>query len=346
MKNIKYTQLATLSFSLLLGACTDGRAPRVVENQVINAVGITLDYKASLQYQDSAGPKNTDALQMAIKGGALYLTGRPFGFGRLEIAQDKEDPSVTFWASQTGLDKPPSDPNAFSKLGSWIVNSYATNALAIMGNVAFMSGADGTSVVSLADTGRPKETQRYPMPDPNTYLPVTDQAYVYAAMTPHPTKQIMYGFRKQDFVYTVDLSQGKLNLASKDAYGAPGESQCCAMGATTFQNKIFVAFRDRLVYWDAGITGRLENARESLQLNAVNVVSTARYLYVQHEPTAAKSAGSSRPSGIYVFDSNMRNLGYIKAGSPRRFAVSEDDTHFYANVDGQMIKVYEISWPY
>lgn len=313
-------------------ACTDGRPGREQEQLFTNAVPppTTLIAAADVKF----GGKATDALQMTIKGNSLFLTGRPFGFSRWEVGASPETPNLTFAASDQ-IDQ-------FSPMGKWVVDWYSSGALAIVGQIAFLSGTVGTSVINMTETSKPREVQRYPALDPNSDQVPSDEAFVYTAMVPHPTKPLLYGFRRQDFVYTVDLSQGKMNLQARDAYGAPGESVCCVLGATAFRNRVYVAFRDRLIFFDIQADGRLSNPKESLELAAVNVQATANYLYVQHEPTGAGT--SPHPSGIYVFDTNGENVAFFKAGNPRRFAVSSDDSHFYANVDGQSVKIFRIQW--
>ncbi len=329
----RWTQLSAILLVLATAvACTDGRPSREQVQLFTNIVppATTLVAAADVKF----GGKNTDSLQMTIKGNSLFLTGRPFGFSRWEIGSAPESPSLTFAASD--------QIEAFSPMGKWVVDWYTSGALAIVGQIAFTSGTVGTSVINMTETTKPREVQRYPALDPNSDQVPSDEAFVYAAMVPHPTKPLLYGFRRQDYVYTVDLSQGKMNLQAKDAYGEPGESVCCVLGATAFQNKVYVAFRDRLVFFDIGSDGRLTNAKESLELAAVNVQATPRYLYVQHEPSSAGT--SQRPSGIYVFDANGENVAFFKAGNPRRFAVSPDDSHFYSNADGQSVKIFRIQW--
>jgi len=163
-------------------------------------------------------------------------------------------------------------------------------------------------------------------------------------MVNHPTLPILYGFRRQDFLYTLNLSQGSMQIIKKEAYGNQGESVCCALGAAIFNNKMYVAFRDRLLYYDVTASGALTNIKESKQLNAANVVATSRYLYVQHEPTAAASEGSSRPSGIYVFDTTGKAVAWFKASSPKKFAISSDDNYIYADLGMGRIDVFRIQW--
>ncbi|MBY0369941.1 hypothetical protein K2X33_04590 [bacterium] len=323
---------------LVTVACTDGRAR--VTTTVFSSVDspeTSLQLVADVQSKDGAtgNAVSTNALQMFIKGTSLFMTGTPFMFARWELGQDMENPMPTFEGNKKLTN--------FTAMGAWPVDSYASGAVTTYGNTAFMSGMSGTSVISMAETMNPKEIQRYPLASPQG-IPITQEDYTYTAMVTHPTKPIIYAFKRQDYLYTLDLSSGTVKIGAKDAYGSSGQSVCCVMGAAVLQNKIFVAFRDRLLVFEIGSDGRLINPKEATDINAVNVVATPRYVYVQHEPTSSPTAGSARPSGIYVLDSSIKNVGFFKASSPRRFAVSQDDTHFYSNLEGTRVKIFRILW--
>jgi hypothetical protein len=107
---------------------------------------------------------------------------------------------------------------------------------------------------------------------------------------------------------------------------------------------MYVAFRDRLLIYDVNAAGELVNGQEVPQLQASNVVSTPRYLYVQHQPVSNVAGASQYPAGIYVFDSAGRNVAFFAAGNPRKFAVSSTDSHFYANIDGVSVRIFRIRW--
>jgi hypothetical protein len=337
----RLTQLSLLvALTNLLGACTDGRASTQLQLvPTANIPATRLIAAADIQFKVNGQAAATTADTLQVSGGSLFMTGKPMGFARLEIAQDEENPSITFSMS-TQID-------TFSPMGKWVEDWYASGALAIYNQIAFMSGTVGTSVVSMANTLHPVEVQRYPALNPNSDVVPSDAAYIYSAMVMHPSKPILYGFTRQDFVYTSDLSAGKINLIAKDAYGATaGQAVCCAMGAAVFNNQVFVGFRNRLLIFGIGADGRLSRLGETSVLNATNVVATSRYLYVQHEPTnSSQTAGTGvTPQGIYVFDTTGRNVAFFAAGNPKKFAVSSDDSHFYGNLDGQSVKAYRIQW--
>jgi hypothetical protein len=318
--------------SLVLGvvACTDGRLPRQTVQLLSTASPFPNSLVPAASVQVNSSP--TDSFQMVMKGSSLFLTGQSFGFSRWETGPDPENPLLTFASS-------------VNPAGAWRPDWYASGGLAIYGQTAVMSGTVGASVVSLAQTTLPIEVQRYPAPIPGSVQVPTADAYIYSALVSHPTKPILYGFRRQGAFYTIDLSQGYLKLSDPKPYGNAGESVCCALGAAVFQNKVYVAFRDRLLIYSIADDGSLVvPPQESTDLNATNVVASANRLYVQHEPTRAVSAGSSSPSGIYVFDANRNNIAYFAAGNPRRFTVSGDDRFLYTNLDGISVKIYRIQW--
>jgi hypothetical protein len=341
-KQFTYFGLSVLVASFV-GACTDGRGSSQLQlAPAANLPATRLVASTMVQFKDPATGQVeiTNADTLLINGGSLFMTGKPMGFARLEIMQDQENPSITFSMR--------SQIPTFSPMGKWIEDFYASGALAVSNQIAFMSGSVGTSVVSMVDTMHPVEVQRYPALNPaNPDAVPSDAAYIYSAMVAHPTKPLLYGFTRQDYVYTSDLSAGKLTLIAKDAYGASaGQGVCCAMGAAAFNNQIYVGFRNRLVIFQIGSDGRLARLGESTALNATNVVATSRYLYVQHDPTYSSTTTGQPvlPQGIYVFNTSGANVAFIAAGNPKKFTVSPDDSHFYSNLDGQSVLPYRIQW--
>lgn len=317
-----------------LTACTDGRLARRSIEMLSTTPPPTNSLALVISYQFEGTP--TDSYQMLMKGNSLFLTGEPFRFSRWDIGSDPARPFLTFAASR--------NLGTFSPMGFWRSDWYGSGAMAIYGQTAILSGSVGSSVISLADTNNPREVQRYPAIVPGAVTVPSDPAYVYTALVPHPSKPILYGFRQQDYMYLIDVSQGTLKLSQRYAYGNAGETVCCAMAATILQNKVYVAFRDRLLVYNITDSGVLDTPQEATQLNAVNVVSSANRLYVQHDPTTAPSSGSSYPAGIYVFDANGTSIGFFAAGNPRKFAVTSDDRYLYANMDGNSVKIFRIQW--
>lgn len=314
----------------VLTNCTDRRPfempdPRQLESNIPETATAVADVFAP-------GERVLQALQLSVSGRSLYLTGKPFAFARWDVSADPEDPSVTFSAAD--------DLNAFSdvdKNGPWVVDYYGSGALAISGSTAIMSGTRGTSVVDISSTTQPREIQRYPKFDDDDGF-VRDEAFVYKAILPHPTQSLLYGFREQDFIYTLGASSGSLQLQVKDAYDS--QNVCCAEGAANFNGKVFVAMRAAL--WVFGLNGsKLTSPLVIDALQAVNVVSTGSYIYVQHEPALA-SVVAQYPRGIYMFDRNGRFVAHLPV-SPIKFAVY-NNTHIYANMDDQSVRIYRIRW--
>ena len=326
------TQLGISLLLLTLGisACTDRhiapvRAPSLLQQlppQRLLAVN-------DIQFNNQP----TTVLQMLVQDSSLYLTGRPFGFSKWDIGVDAENPHLTFAAS-TQIDR---------FFGKWVVDWFPSGALAVVGPYAIMSGTVGASIVDLSETGRPKEVRRYPDYQPQNDEVVSDAAYVWSALVSHPFLPVLYAFRQQDAVLTFLINGTQLKPVLKNSYSATGGSECCANGATVFGDKVFVAFRSKLVFFDMASSGQLENPKAFLALHAVNVASTPEHLYVQHEPSAGTFESTQYPRGIYVFDKSGNNVAFLDE-SPLAFAVSSDDRHLYGNMDDQSIRTFRILW--
>jgi hypothetical protein len=293
-----------------------------------------LVYAASVQFNN----QQTTALKMQMIGGSLYMTGYPFGFARWETSQNPESPTLTFAASD--------NIQTFSPMGQWVVDRYASGALGIDGQLALMSGSFGLSVVSLYQTQQPIEVARYPGVQPGQTGASSDEAFIYTAIVPHPTlPQIFYGFRQEDFVYTVEIQQNGLSLVNKTAYSGNGQVVCCVVGGTSFGNGVYVAFKDALAIFSAGSDGTLQNPQVFNQLQVTGIAATQRYIYVQHSPTYGLSQGQQYPRGLYVFDQNGNNVAFFPNSNDFiSFAVGPDDAHLYANIDNNSVQIYRMAW--
>jgi hypothetical protein len=324
--------------ALSVTACTDrrpketqvGPPPAVIPVSTIVLVG-------GRQFDG----KDTIVQQMTVKGSSLYISGRPFAFARLELSPKPEAPSITFAASNTLTSTDPSV--AFAPMGAWTAEYYASGAIAVKNQLAYLSGSLGLSLINLANTSRPQETARKP-PHTGAGTPPSDEAYIYRAIVSNPSKPLYYGFRSQDFVYTVDTSTVAMNLVRSQAYGENGENVCCVTSATYFGGRVYVAFGNRLVLFDIDPDdGRLIPAGAYNSLHPVNVAATEKYLYVQHEPISG--VATSMPRGIYVFDASGTNIDRINTGANLlRMAVSPNDDYVYANVDNKSLNIYRIQW--
>jgi hypothetical protein len=329
-------QLGVLLLLAVLAACTDGRVPKA----------------APIQIQTYAPPPRTNAeavqeirfngadvqiSQMLIKTNTLFMTGKPFGLLRADIGSNQEIPSKTFAASDTITETFP--------FGKWVFDWYASGALAALGQYVFTSGIVGTSLFNVSETNAPREVRRYPRENenPDAVDVVQDEAFTYKAMVAHPKLPIVYGFREQDFVYTLKVNAGPtLSLVGKDAYSDVGSTKCCVRGATIWQNKVFVAFRGSLVWFDLLPSGRLEAGSEIKFLQAEAVASSKDYLFVYHNPGNANPQGTQYARGIYVFGKDGNAIALLNTEAPIVMAATND--YVYLNSDNTHLKVYKINW--
>lgn len=329
-----------LALTVFVAGCTDNRSKtlQVKPGPIPSTVtGSSLVFVSDRQFNGTA----TVVQQMQIKGSSLFMTGRPFGFTRWEVSPNPENPSKTFAIA----DNIPAYTAATTSQGAWIPDYYARGALEIFGNIAYMSGNVGLSMANITNSFPAEIGRKQGAVNGNAVQ--ADDAYAYEAMIQNPNKSVYYGFRKQDFVYTVDSSTVALALIRREAYGTNGQAVCCVTGATVFNNRIYVAFGDRMVMFDMANDGRLIPGGSYTELHVANVASTPKYLYIQHEPIPNPAGGnfSSRPRGIYVFDKNLNFVERIDTGvNLLRMAVSWNDGHIYANVDNQAVRIYRIQW--
>jgi hypothetical protein len=272
---------------------------------------------------------------MKTQGNSLYLTGMPFGFAAWDIGSNPQSPMLLFAVSDN-----------INNLGpAWVVDWYASNALAINGSYAYMSGVAGTSVISFSPSAAAiaTEVNRYPPPsnDPNSTAIPQDLAFAYTAIAINPNMPIAYGFTQSDSVYTLGMGgNGTLSQATRTPYAGNGGETCCVSGAATFGNDVFVAFRQALWIYGMNGDGSLSAPLVFSQMQAVNVAATSRYLYVQHQP---QGGGGSYPAGIYVFNQNGNYVTTLDL-TPTTFTVSQNDQYLYANNDGTTVRIYQIQW--
>ncbi len=326
--------LLTVLILTLQWGCTDRRAPKGVPVNLSATSGTntsSLKQVADVKFQNN----DTQVTNMVSSGGSLYMIGRPFGFSRWDISADPETPSLTFAASD--------QIDTFAPNGKWVVDWYASGGLGILGRYALMSGTAGLSIIDISETNHPVEALRQPPVAATDQKVSSDSAFQYRAIVASPYGSTVFGFREQDYVYTLSLSGSGVKLQSKDAYGGDGATVCCVKSATVFNGKVFVAFGSRLVWFDIDGSGQLSNPGEFDQLQAANVASTGQYLYVQHAPTYGQQAGLKNPRGYYVFDANGNNVDYIADNNnPRQFQVSQGDSHIYMNNTDTSITIYRI----
>jgi len=317
--------------------CTDRRppppaAPVVYRTPPQPPPRTSVESVAEVRFQNA----DTTVLAMTRRGNSVFLTGRPFGFMRWDVGANPESPRLTFAASD--------DIVNFAPKGKWVVDWYASGAVGILGSYGFLSGTSGMSVVDISSTSNPAEVLRIPDIDPNSDKVGRDLAYVYKAIVPHPSLPVLYGFREQDFVYTLSAGSGGVNITSKSAYGKSGEPVCCVRSAVIFGNRLFVAFLSRLVWFDIS-GGRLGSPGEFSELQAANVTASDNLLYVQHEPNRGQPAGYGNPRGIYVFNLQGENVDFIPLDVvANQIIVDPTDSYLYVNSNNITVDVFRINW--
>lgn len=337
LKNLSFVVSASL---LALVACTDKREPASVPAPCIGCEPVDLitnEAIAEVQYRGA----RTETLQMYQAGGALLLSGKPFGFSQWDVLSNPESPYLTSaMAEQINTFTDPATP--------WLPDNYASGALMAVGNYVIGSGRAGATVIDTSSPSAPREVRRYPPMAPNTGSSVviptipSDPQYQWKGMAKHPTLPIVYGFSEQTKAYRLKMTGPNLALETMQDY-ISGGTMCCVLGATNFQNKIFVAFRSHMYVYTPQADGSLGNASMITALQAVNVQATSRFLYVHHQPSAADPVVQTMPAGIYVFDAGGNNIAYINV-NPLRFTVSPTDSHIFANDDNNSIRIYKILW--
>ncbi len=331
-----FKHLLGLGLVGVLAACTDGRIPKA------DPVRMTYDAppprtNVSAVQEIRFNGKDIEVSQIIVKANSLFMTGRPFGLMRADVGSNAELPQKTFAVSDT--------IDTTFPFGKWVFDWYASGALTVLGQFVFTSGVAGTSIFNVAETNSPVETRRYPREneDPNSENVVQDEAYTYRGMAAHPTLPIIYGFREQDFVYTLKLSGGpKLQFIGKDSYSNVGSTKCCVRGATVWQNKVFVAFKGSLVWFDMLSNGRLDAGSEIKFLQAEAIASSPDYLFVYHNPGNANPQGVAYTRGIYVFDKKGDAVALLNTDAPLVMAATND--YLYVNSDNTHLKVYKINW--
>jgi hypothetical protein len=318
-------------FSLLC-ACTDRRPKTDFPNSVHVTPPEQILPVAEVQFEG----QSTEAQQMVVRGGSLFLTGRPFGFSRWDVGANAESPRLTFAASDQITTFSP-----YPKFGFWTPDAFGQGGLEILGSTALMSGAAGLSIVDISQTHTPVEVGRHPEEKKDNVQVTSHPDFIYSAIVSHPSLPIFYGFRQEDYVVTSRLEGGKSAVPiEKAAYGS--SNVCCVAGAGVFANRVLVAMQGSLWVFNFLQDGRLSTPSEFDELSAVNVVAGAEYVYVQHTPTNARPNAVNHPGGIYVFDAGGNNVAFLPI-TPLRFAVYNDQ-YLYANEDNTRIRIYKMVW--
>ncbi len=326
--------LTILSLSLLLISCTDSRTVKSGSASNLTRSGISgLTKVSEVRFNE----KDFDAFQINSNGNNLYLSGTQIAFSKWEIRADAELPRIVFAAHDN------IGTTDFTTFGAWTPANLASGALSVIGSWAYLSGAAGLSVVDMGDTSRPVERARYPQ---STGTDINrDPNFVYKALVAHPTLPVLYGFREQDYVYTLNANGQNVSIAKQSPYTAAGQNTCCVMGAAVFQNKLYVAFTQSLWIYSFGANGELTGLVVNDQIKPVGISATTDTLYIYHQPAKSSSISKSiGPAGIYAFDAGQNLIGFVGGVQPYSFAVSQDNSHLYANIDQRAVTIYQINW--
>lgn len=328
--------LALVGVLTVNSGCTDKRQKPVTHRSVDNSQYTNVGEIGDIIWRDQTGTEyDLTAVSMTMRGSMLYVTGYPFGFATWDVGAEPENPRLLGYAARDLQNFSPDPP-----FGGWTVNYFGLGGILSLGNLVYSSGQAGLSVINVSSVVAPQEVERFPRPDSRGEQ-AQDIAYMYKAMVANPQNaSIVYGFSETDKVYTLGVSGNRLNIMGANAYSNSG-NVCCVMGATSFAGNIFVAMRSYL--WRLGVSGSSLQSMGTVGsgINPVNVVSTSRFLYVQHNPVAG--SGSSMSPGIYVFDRNGQSVNYLPI-TPVNFVVHPNDTHVYANLDDLSVKIYRIQW--
>lgn len=328
-----------LRHSLLLGAvmalsaCTDGRIPqakKLVMKQVFQSNQPTLQKIASVKFQGG----NTSVDSMVRQGNTIYMVGQPYGFAGWAIDQP-DTPTLTFDIK--------AQLTTFAMKLPWVYDWYASGAVGIMGNSAFLSGTAGTSVVNLTQTQAPKEIFRKPPLD-SSGNPQRDFAFTYRAIVPHPAGGMYYGFTQQEAVYTVAIRQNDLQVIAKATY-SPNGNVCCVRSAKLFSNTIYMAMGTRMAWFAPTPSGSLVDPGELTDLQVTDVAATDSYLVAYHNPSAAYASGQSNPRGFYYFDNSGNFVTYVPTNVvPKHFEIDATGQYIYMVIAGGVdIEIHRVS---
>ncbi|MBI4404167.1 MAG: hypothetical protein HY537_08400 [Deltaproteobacteria bacterium] len=300
--------------------CTDRRQP-IPSPAIAPKEPQSLVPAAEVQFRGDA----TQIFQMAVRDGLLHVTGKPLFYAIWDISADPENPSQIFSAVDEFDNFAPS---------GWVVDRHASQVLTLAGKFAILGGTAGLSILDLTSINHPKEVRRYPAGQTT----VRDDAYVYSGFV--MAGGMGYGFRN-DFIYYLDTSRlPELRLMARDSY--EGKSICCIRNAAESNGMLYVALQTKLWVLRMGNDGRFSDSLEVASIQAVRIVSTGRFLYIQHSPTP--SIPNPLPAGIYVFDkATGAEVAYLNT-SPLVFTISENDSHIYENLDNQSVRVSRITW--
>lgn len=327
---LKVRQLGLFFILALLGGCTDSRidnSPAVLSPRAAGIRGLTP--VASVHFDGST----TETQQMLVRGPTLFLTGKPFGFSIWDIGSVPTSPVLQF-AYKGRITE-------FSSMGGWTPDDYAAGAIGTMGNFVLTSGAAGASLIDVTDKNNAREAFRYPPINGSESATPMDPRFVYRAIVAHPSQPYFYGFRSNDYVFSLPVTTAGIDQGNLKAvpYASGAAGTCCVLGGTLFQGNAFVAFRSALREFRLEINGGITQVAEYTGYNATNVVATSDFLFVQHQAIP----GNTVPSGLHIFNSSRQPVAFLPM-VPLRFSVSQDGQYLYANLDNDSVTIFRINW--
>jgi len=318
--------------AIFISGCTDSRLPNLIQRGGITP-GRSFPAGISPIMSVRFDQQTTITTQMVVSGPTLFLVGRPFGFSLWDVGTNPLSPRMQYAFSD--------NIQAFSQMGGWTPDNYASGAVGVRGNYVLTSGAAGASLIDTTDKNAARELFRYPPRSGSEISVPMDPWFVYRAIIPHPTQPYFYGFREQDVAVALSVSGSGLNIQNDKLirYQARNSGTCCVLGGITYRDKIFVAFRAALRQFAFLPDGGIAEVSENTNLNAVNVASSGDYLFVQHQAVP----GNTYPSGIYVINESGNSVAFLPM-SPIKFSISADSQYLYANLDNDSITIFKLNW--
>ncbi len=245
---------------------------------------------------------------------------------------------------------------AFDPAAKTFIDGDVRNILSMVkaGNTLYVSSNLGLYEIDLRNITVP--TVRYSLP---YSARLTDpSAYRFDSMVYVPSLNEVWGFRGN---WRARFVAGALNINTLIWEQQPINTSCFSeykSSSAFFQGKVFVAACNQVVVYDSNrniLVPANSASPDPLdiirQLKAVQVVTSGNMLYVHHLAQSGNGSGfggysnpySSIPTGVYVFDSNLKYVNYIDI-DPLSFAVSPDNQIIFANEDNADVGAYRIPW--
>lgn len=217
------------------------------------------------------------------------------------------------------------------------------SAMALAGRFFVVSGSQGLTQIDVSNKANPFVFRHLP-----ERVQVDSPLYKYqwSAMVAVNNGTTLFGFNRNR-MFGLDIS-GFGQQALIPAENPMNQDLSCGRGATEFRGKIYLAGCSKLLRFDSIDQSGMVNLESDFPylINAQQVFSTSRYLYVYHVPVNGRESVSSR-AGIYVFDINLRQVNFIPVApmqTSNSFSVSADDQFLFSNDTDEYISIYRIPW--